>query len=386
MSSTKFEFKVTQSDGKARLGIMQTGHGTVPTPAFMPVATQGSVKSLSPTELTEVGTHIILSNAYHLYLRPGIDLIEDIGGLHNFMNWNGPILTDSGGYQVFSLASLIDLNDEGVKFRSHIDGTRHLFTPENSIAYQERLGVDIAMCLDQLVASNKGKELIKNAMQRTHKWAERCKVAHNSSEQALFGIVQGGISETLREQSAQFITNLEFDGYAIGGLAVGETKSDMYKIIDYMDNLLPRTTPRYLMGVGSPEDIVNSVMRGVDLFDCVLPTRVARNGALFTKTGRVDIMSPKYKRLFKPLEEDCLCYTCQNFTVAYIHHLFKARELLGPRLATIHNLEFIMQLMKTLRTHIANRTLQLYAQDFLEKYAPTDETSRLFHKNRLSTT
>ncbi|MQF64573.1 tRNA guanosine(34) transglycosylase Tgt [SAR202 cluster bacterium AC-409-J13_OGT_754m] len=384
MSSSKFGFKLIKLDGKARQGIMQTRHGAVLTPAFMPVATQGSVKSLSPTELTEVGAHIILSNAYHLYLRPGIDLIEDIGGLHNFMNWKGPILTDSGGYQVFSLGSLIDLNDEGVTFRSHIDGTRHLFTPENSISYQERLGVDIAMCLDQLVASNKGKELVKNAMQRTHKWAERCKTAHSSSQQALFGIVQGGVSKTLREQSAQFITNLEFDGYAIGGLAVGETKSDMYKIIDYMDNLLPRTTPRYLMGVGSPEDIVHSVMRGVDLFDCVLPTRVARNGALFTQTGRVDIMAPKYKRWFKPLEEDCVCYTCQNFTVAYIHHLFKSRELLAPRLATIHNLKFIMGLMKNIRSHIAEGTFQSYSQDFLGKYTPTNETSRLFHKNRLS--
>ena len=382
MSSIKFTFNHTKSDGKARLGIMQTLHGAVPTPAFMPVATQGSVKSLSPSEITKVGTHIILSNAYHLYLRPGIDLIESIGGLHNFMNWNGPILTDSGGYQVFSLGSLLDLNDEGVIFRSHIDGTRHLFTPENSIAYQERLGVDIAMCLDQCVASNKGKELIKDAMQRTHEWAERCKNSHRSSQQALFGIVQGGLWETLRKQSAQFITNLEFDGYAIGGLAVGEPKSDMYRVIDYMDNLLPKTEPRYLMGVGSPEDIVHSVMRGVDLFDCVLPTRVARNGALFTRNGRVDVMAPKYKRLFEPLQEDCICYTCQNFTVAYIHHLFKARELLGPRLATLHNLNFIMDLMQNIRTHISNGTYQVYAQEFLSKYKPTDENSRLFHKNR----
>ena len=289
------QFHLSINCDRARAGAMETPHGLVLTPAFMPVATQGSVKGLTAQEVRNLGAAIILSNTYHLYLRPSIDLIQDMGGLHAFMGWDGPILTDSGGFQVFSMGSLISVNDKGVAFRSHVDGSPHLFTPEKAVEYQQRLGADIMMCLDQCVAANDREEMVRQAMATTHRWAVRCRQAYKSTHQALFGIVQGGISRKLREESARFITGLDFPGYGVGGLAVGETKAEMYQTVTYMDQVLPAERPRYLMGVGAPEDLVECVTRGMDLFDCALPTRVARNGACFTPMGRVNLTSARFR-------------------------------------------------------------------------------------------
>ena len=377
-----FQFQLSANCGQARAGAMETPHGPVPTPAFMPVATQGSIKGLTVQEVRDLGAAMVLSNTYHLYLRPGIDLIQDMGGLHAFMGWDGPILTDSGGFQVFSMGSLIRVNDEGVAFRSHIEGSPHLFTPEKAVEYQQRLGTDIMMCLDQCVAASDREEMVQQAMTTTHRWAARCRQAHKSAHQALFGIVQGGVSRKLREESARFITGLDFPGYGIGGLAVGETKAEMYHMVTYMDQLLPTERPRYLMGVGAPEDLVESVARGMDLFDCALPTRVARNGAFFTPTGRVDLTSTRFREAKGPIDEKCDCYTCGNFTVAYLHHLFKARELLGLRLASIHNLRFVQRLMGEMRERILNGTFGAFARDFLATYQPTNEAARLAQKHR----
>ncbi len=382
MTSRPFEFQVAATSNRARAGVMKTPHGSVPTPAFMPVATQGSVKGLSPQEVRDLGATIILSNTYHLYLRPGIDHIEKAGGLHAFMGWNGPILTDSGGFQVFSMGSLTRLSDQEVTFRSHIDGSLHRFTPEEAVRYQERLGVDIMMCLDQCIAANEGDGRIKEAMDRTHAWAARCRETWTSPHRALFGIVQGGISKGLREESARFITGLDFPGHAVGGLAVGEAKAQMYDMVSYMDQLLPRDKPRYLMGVGSPEDLVQCVARGMDLFDCALPTRVARNGALFTPAGRVGITASRFKGTTGPVVEGCDCYTCGNFSSAYLHHLFKAKELLGLRLASIHNLRFVQRLMEEMRSKILDGTFESYARDFLAGYKPTSEAVRMAQKER----
>jgi queuine tRNA-ribosyltransferase len=375
-------FRLDTSIGPAHAGLLTTPHGQVPTPTFMPVATQGAVKTLSSHDVSGLGASILLGNTYHLYLRPGIDLIERLGGLHPFMAWDGPILTDSGGFQAFSLGALINLTNEGVAFRSHIDGSRHLFTPEKAIEYQQRLGVDIMMCLDQLVPANSDEPALRDAMDRTHQWAARCRQVWNSPNQALFGIVQGGVSPTLREASARFITGLDFPGYAVGGLAVGETKAQMYSTVALMDDLLPKDRPRYLMGVGSPEDLVECVARGMDLFDCALPTRVARNGGLFTPDGRVDILSARYLAVNAPLMESCDCYSCRNFSAAYLHHLFKAKELLGLRLATIHNLRFVLRLMSDMRSHILAGHFNYFARDFLTRYKPTNEAVRLAQKAR----
>ena len=381
---SRLKFHVASTEGLARAGVLVTPRGEVPTPAFMPVATQGSVKALSPGEVEAVGARIILANAYHLYLRPGVDTVSELGGLHSFCGWSGPILTDSGGYQAFSLGPLRKISDDGIQFRSHIDGSEHLFTPESAMKYQSSLGADIAMCLDQCIAYGESRDAVGRAMERTHRWAVRCKDAsgstHPRNEQAIFGIVQGGVFADLRRESAEFIASLGFDGYAVGGLAVGEAKGPMYEMSEQVGRLLPEEKPRYLMGVGSPEDLVECVGRGMDMFDCALPTRVARNGALFTKTGRVDITNRRYKGMADPVEEDCDCYSCGNFSAAYVHHLFKAKELLGLRLASIHNLRFVLRLMQDMRDAITRGGFESFRCDFLAAYRPTDESARLSQK------
>ena len=377
-----FGFSLAATDGKARAGVLATAHGAVDTPAFMPVATQGSVKGVTPTELLRLGAEIILGNTYHLYLRPGIEVIEGMGGLHRFVGWEKPILTDSGGFQAFSLGSMAKLTDEAVVFRSHIDGSTHRFTPELAVAYQQRLGVDIMMCLDQCVAADGSDEEVGEAMNRTHRWAALCREAWQDPGQALFGIVQGGVSRHMREESARFLTGLDFPGYAVGGLAVGETKAEMYETVSFTEELLPSTRPRYLMGVGSPEDLVECVARGMDMFDCALPTRVARNGALFTPEGRINIAAARYRRDEGPIQEGCDCMACAGFSRAYISHLFRARELLGLRLASIHNLRFIQRLMEEMRRRILAGDFAAFAWEFLAGYRPTDEGARMAQKRR----
>ena len=352
------------------------------TPAFMPVATQGSVKGVTPQELRGLGAGIILGNTYHLYLRPGIEVIEAAGGLHEFMGWKGPILTDSGGFQAFSLRSMAKLTDEAVVFRSHLDGSLHRFTPAAAVAYQERLGVDVMMCLDQCVAADGSEEAVREAMKRTHRWAARCRTAWKSSRQALFGIVQGGISKEMRRESAEFIVGLDFPGYAVGGLAVGETKDQMYEMVSFTEELLPPDRPRYLMGVGSPEDLVEGVARGMDMFDCALPTRVARNGALFTPEGRINITTARFRKDQGPVEEGCDCLACVGFSRAYLNHLVRTKELLGLRLASIHNLRFVQRMMEEMRRRILGGDFAAFAEDFLERYRPTDEAARMAQKRR----
>ena len=383
---SRFSFRVTHQHGAARSGQFHTPHGVITTPAFLPVATQAAVKALSPSEVAATGAQIVLSNAYHLYLRPGVDIVRGLGGLHRFMGWDGPILTDSGGFQVFSMASLRRVDDGGVLFRSHLDGSEHRFTPELSTANQERLGADIIMCLDQCIAYGVGKDEVRQAMERTHRWAQACYRHHaasdNAERQALFGIVQGGTFDDLREESAASITAVPFQGYAIGGLAVGESKAQMYEITERAANRLPHDKPRYLMGVGSPEDLVESVARGVDLFDCVLPTRLARHGALFTRLGRLDISKQRFLEQDLPVEEGCDCYTCQQFSAAYLCHLFRAKELLGPRLASIHNLRFILRLMADMGQAITEARFEEFRRCFWQSYVPTNETARQEQKCR----
>ncbi|HSR29194.1 MAG TPA: tRNA guanosine(34) transglycosylase Tgt, partial [Anaerolineae bacterium] len=351
----------------ARLGRIVTPHGDIATPAFAPVGTQATVKALDPRDLHELGAELILSNTYHLYLRPGAEVVAEMGGLHRFMNWDGPILTDSGGFQVFSLSKTRKITDEGVEFRSHIDGSRHLFTPEMVVRVQEQLGADIIMVLDEC-AEPQDRAYNEQALARTHAWAERCRVAQIRSDQALFGIVQGGVFPDLRRQSAEFLKALDFPGYAIGGLSVGETKEQMVAMLDITTPLLPSAKPRYLMGVGAPEDLLEGVARGVDLFDCVLPTRLARNAGLFTQQGRINIRNARFERDTAPIEEGCPCFTCQNFSRAYLRHLFKAGELLAYRLASIHNLHFLLALMCDIRMAIANDRFLAFRDEFLANY------------------
>jgi queuine tRNA-ribosyltransferase len=377
-----FRLVQTSSNSKARRGELVTDHGTIPTPVFLPVGSQATVKSLAPDDLTAIGAKIILANTYHLYLRPGIDTIKKLGGLHKFMNWDGAILTDSGGYQVFSLASLRQLNDEGVTFRSHIDGSQHFFSPELAIKYQESLGSDIIMALDDVPAHDEIREKVERAMQRTHQWALRCQCAHIDNHQLLFAIVQGGLFQDLRRQSVEYLRSLNFKGYAIGGLSLGEPKDLMYSIIGETTALLPENKPRYLMGVGSPEDIIEGVSRGIDIFDCALPTRVARNGGLFTFKGRINIRNASYKNDKTPIMNDCICYTCRNFSAAYLHHLFNSGELLAYRLSTIHNLTFMQRLMDKIRYTISEGNFNSFREEFLNTYQVTDETIRLNQKEK----
>ncbi len=325
---------------------------------------------------------MLVANTYHLYLRPGIEVIEKMGGLHRFMAWDRAILTDSGGYQIFSLASLRKVSDEGVIFRSHIDGSQHLITPELAIQFQESLGADIIMVLDECPAYTDDFEEVKQATERTHKWAERCQIAQTRSDQALFPIIQGGTFSELRRQSASYLTSLEFQGYAIGGLSLGEPKSLMQAMVGETVALLPEDKPRYLMGVGSPEDIVKALDRGVDMFDCALPTQVARKGALFTWQGRHNIRKAIYGQMKGPIVPDCECYTCRNFSAAYLHHLFRCQEMLAYRLATIHNLSFISSLMNKIRAAIISGTFGTFRDNFLTSYQPTDDKVRLAQKQK----
>ena len=377
------KFLVQHLDSGGRSGILETPHGIVKTPTFMPVGTQASVKSLVPDELVALNADVILGNTYHLYLRPGVSTVKEFGGLGKFMGWNGTTLTDSGGFQVYSLAEQATVSDEGVEFRSHIDGSRHLFTPEIVMEYQAQLGADIVMAFDQCIAYTDDTVVARDAMHRTNRWAERCLASMPAGEQSLFGIIQGGMFENLREESAAFITELGFPGYAIGGLGVGEPKSKMYEMVKFSAALLPADKPRYLMGVGSPEDLVRGVSYGVDMFDCALPTRIARNGALFTRFGRIDVATAMFKGSSDGVEANCDCYTCVNFTIGYLHHLFKAKELLGLRLASIHNLRFLTRLMGEIRESIIAGTFEKFKVDFLSGYQTANEEARLEQRHKL---
>jgi queuine tRNA-ribosyltransferase len=377
-----FRLIKTCPQSKARAGELLTRHGAVPTPVFLPVGSQGVVKTLTPAEVKTLGITMVLANTYHLYLRPGISIIERLGGLHKFMGWEGAILTDSGGYQVFSLAPLRRVSDDGVTFRSHIDGSQHNFTPKLAIEYQEALGADIIMALDECPAHDDSLDNVKRATERTHRWAERCRKAQKRPDQALYAIVQGGIFPQLRRQSAEYLTSLDFPGYAIGGLSLGEPKKVTLAMIEETIALLPESKPRYLMGVGSPEDIVEAVARGCDIFDSALPTRVARNGALFTWEGRRNISNAAYSQMEQPIVPDCNCYTCRNFSAAYLHHLFNCNELLAYRLATIHNLGFVGSLMNKIRDAILDGTFVSFKDSFLASYQPTDEQIRLSQKQK----
>ena len=376
-----FGFELLQEDphSRARAGVIHTPHGQIPTPVFAPVGTQATVKAVSPRELRELGTSLILANTYHLYLRPGPDIVADLGGLHGFMGWDGPIMTDSGGFQVFSLAHLRAVDMTGVTFRSHLDGSEHLFTPEKVIEIQEKLGADIILCLDEC-PEPLDYDYNVQALERTHHWADRCKRAHASrdqtlrpvseaaSGQALFGIVQGGVFADLRRQSAEFITDLDFPGYSIGGLSVGEPKELMHEMLEVTVPLLPQNKPRHLLGIGSPEDFFEGVARGIDIFDCVLPTRIARTGALFTRTGRLNIRNARYADDAAPIEEGCACYACRHFSRAYLRHLIMAKEILGLRLATLHNLHFMLNLMREIREAILAGAFPDLKRDFLANY------------------
>jgi queuine tRNA-ribosyltransferase len=377
-----FRLIQTCSDSKARAGELLTPHGAISTPVFLPVGSQGAVKTLTPEEVKDIGIAMVLANTYHLYLRPGIGVIEKMGGLHKFMGWDRAILTDSGGYQIFSLAPLRRVSNDGVIFRSHIDGSEHHITPELIIQFQETLGADIIMALDECPAYDDSLERVKEATERTHRWAERCREAQKRHDQALYAIVQGGIFPQLRRQSAEYLTSLDFPGYAIGGLSLGEPKKLTLAMIEETVALLPEDKPRYLMGVGSPDDIIEAVARGCDLFDSALPTRVARNGALFSWQGRYNIRNAAYSQMEQPIVPGCDCYTCRNFSVGYLHHLFSCEELLAYRLATIHNLSFISSLMAKIRGAILSGTFPHFKDDFLANYQTTDEETRLSQKQR----
>jgi queuine tRNA-ribosyltransferase len=362
-----FEFTLTAQDKRARTGTFTTPHGTLQTPVFAPVGTQATVKALTPTQVADLGASLVLSNTYHLYLRPGDDLIAGFGGLHRFMRWPHPMLTDSGGFQVFSLSQTRKVDDDGVTFRSHIDGSEHRFTPEKSIRIQENLGADIIMAFDECADPN-DHEYIQQAMERTHRWAERCVKAKRRADQALFGILQGGVDPDLRAASAEFIASLDTPGIAIGGLSVGETKDEMHNTLDIVTPILPEHKPRYLMGVGTPEDIINGIARGIDIFDCVLPTRLARHHAAFSPEGRLNMMNAAFARDERPIDGDCDCYTCQNFTRAYIRHLIVAKELLSGTLLSIHNLRALIRLVEDIRGYIEDGTFEEQTPALLERW------------------
>lgn len=367
-----FEFQLIAQAGRARAGTFNTPHGQLLTPVFAPVGTAATVKALTPAQLKELGATLVLSNTYHLYLRPGDELVRELGGLHQFMQWPNPMLTDSGGFQVFSLSDTRKIDDDGVTFKSHLDGSPHRFTPEKAIAIQENLGADIIMAFDECPPPL-DKDYNRVALRRTHAWAERCLAAKTRSDQALFGIVQGGIFPDLREESARFLTALDLPGYAIGGLAVGETKAQMHATLDVVEPFLPAHKPRYLMGVGSPEDLVNGVARGIDIFDCVLPTRLARNGAALTRGGRLNMNNAAFARDEVPVEAGCACYCCQNFTRAYVRHLVVSNEILGATLLTIHNIHLLLTLMREMRQAILDNTFAAYAENFRANYKPVEK-------------
>jgi len=363
----KFELLKECEKTGARAGILHTPHGDIETPIFMPVGTQATVKTMSPEELKEIGAQIIVSNTYHLYLRPGHELVKKAGGLHSFMNWDRPILTDSGGFQVFSLGDLRTITDEGVLFRSHLDGSKHLFTPEKVMEIENALGADIIMAFDECTAYPSTFQESERAVKRTTDWARRCKEAHNNDKQALFGIIQGNVYKELRERSAKEIIDLDFPGYGIGGLSVGESAEIMYEVLDYTTPLMPKNKPRYLMGVGAPENIVEGIKRGVDMFDCVLPTRIARNGTVMTSFGKLVIKNAAYKDDFLPLDPECECYTCKNYSRAYIRHLLKADEIFGLRLTSIHNLAYLLKLTRDIRKAILEDKYPEFIEEFYSK-------------------
>ena len=374
-ASQPFQFDLIARDGRARAGVFHTPHGDIPTPIFAPVGTQATVKAVTPAQLEEIGASLVLSNTYHLYLRPGADLVAEMGGLHRFMQWPHPMLTDSGGFQVFSLADMRKIDDEGVTFKSHIDGSTHRFTPESAVAIEEKLGADIIMAFDEC-APPYDRAYNERAVARTHAWAERCLRAKTRPDQALFGIVQGGIFPDLRVQSAEFISALGFPGHAIGGLSVGETKQEMNAMLEVVDAVLPEDKPRYLMGVGSPEDLINGIRRGVDIFDCVLPTRLARHQAAMTFTGRINLMNAVNARDERPIDSACGCYTCRHFTRAYLRHLIVAKEMLAATLISIHNLFTLLELVRQSRTAILNGSFDSFADQFLANYASSKSSSR----------
>ena len=363
----------------ARLGKITTPHGTFETPMFMPVGTLATVKTIAPEELEEMGAGIILSNTYHLWLRPGEDLIAEAGGLHAFMNWDKGILTDSGGFQVFSLSDMRRIEEEGVHFKSHLDGSKLFLSPEKAINIQNKLGPDIMMSFDECPPFDESYDYVKKSVERTSRWAERGLKAHqNTDRQGLFGIVQGAGFEDLRKQSAKDLTSMDFAGYSIGGLSVGEPKEDMYRVLDFTTPLLPEDKPRYLMGVGTPDALIEGVMRGVDMFDCVLPTRIARNGTTMTSKGRVVIKNAIYARDFRPLDEKCGCYTCRNYTRAYLRHLLKSDETFGLRLTSYHNLYFLLDLMKKVRQAIREDNLLEFKEQFFEEYGYNKPNAKNF--------
>ncbi len=366
--SFQFELLKESKHTRARLGKITTSHGDIETPVFMPVGTQATVKTMTPKDLHEVGASIILSNTYHLYLRPGHELVAKAGGLHSFMHWDRPILTDSGGFQVFSLSGINKITDHGVEFRSHIDGSKHFIDPEKSMQIQMALGSDIAMAFDQCAPYPCSYEESKKAMMRTSDWAKRCLAEHDGDNQALFGIVQGGMFKDLRTQSASEICSMDFPGFAIGGLSVGEPKEMYFDLLDHTIDLLPRDKPRYVMGVGTPDYLLKGALMGVDMCDCVLPTRIARNGGAMTHKGYFSIKKAKFKEDFMPLDHDCDCYTCRNFSRAYLRHLVKAEEITGFHLLTIHNLHFLIKMMDGLRLAIQEEREQEYVNEFLKNY------------------
>lgn len=368
-----FEVLKKDNNSRARLGRCHTAHGVFHTPAFIPVGTQATVKAMTPEELRDLGAEIILSNTYHLYLRPGHERIRRLGGLHRFMHWEHPLLTDSGGFQVFSLNSLVKVSEEGVEFQSHLDGSRHFITPEKAIAIQEALGADIIMCLDECTPYPASHEEAECSLQRTLKWSRRCRESHRASHQALFGIVQGGMYSDLRRKGVEVLVEIGFDGYALGGLSVGENKESMARVIGETAPLLPENLPRYVMGLGMPGDMIEAVREGVDMFDCVLPTRNARNGMLFTRSGKMAIKNAKYAEDPSPIEPGCPCYTCRNYSRAYLRHLYFAEEILAFRLNTIHNLHFYLTFMREMRQAIAEDRLDGFIQDFNSMGEPSVE-------------
>ena len=361
-----FAYKIVAHDGNARAGEFTTPHGVLQTPVFAPVGTQATVKAITPAQLEELGATLVLSNTYHLFLRPGDELVARMGGLHEFMQWHKPMLTDSGGFQVFSLSNMRNVDEDGVTFKSHIDGSMKRLTPESSIQIQENLGADIIMAFDECSDPN-NRAYVEQAMERTHHWAQRCLDAKQREDQALFGIVQGGIFDDLREQSARAISSMGFPGHAIGGLSVGETKAEMYHTIEVVNEILPTNKPRYLMGVGTPEDLIEGVLRGIDIFDCVLPTRLARHNSAMTMSGRLNLMNATFAEDQRPIDEQCTCYTCRTFTRAYLRHLIVAKEMLAATLLSIHNLHTLLQLARDLRQAIIEGRLQSFADEAMAK-------------------
>ncbi len=374
MNKLLFSFDLIAKDGQARAGVFHTPHGDLPTPVFAPVGTQATVKAVTPAQLEEIGVALVLANTYHLYLRPGADVVAELGGLHSFMQWPHPILTDSGGFQVFSLEQMRKIDEDGVTFKSHIDGSVHRFTPEKSIEIQQNLGADIIMAFDEC-APPYDRTYSEHAMQRTHQWAERCLQAKIRQDQALFGIVQGGVFPDLRQKSAEFLTSLDFPGYAIGGLSVGETKAEMHAMLEIVNAILPQNKPRYLMGVGTPEDLINGIQRGVDIFDCVLPTRLARHSAAMTVSGRLNLLNAAYARDPQPIDPDCQCYTCRHFSRAYLRHLISAKEMLAATLISIHNIFTLEELVRQARQAILEQRYSAFAANFLHQYHSSKATT-----------